>query len=95
MENNLKGKSNTIDPEILDKNTVVMVTYSVNRNDQNGEHVTIHTTNIEFNGPAAEGFTAADVLNRLIWTVCAENPGISSGSISLINYWVIFSTNNQ
>ena len=95
MENNLKGKINTIDPEILDKNTVVMVTYSVNRNDQNGEHVTIHTINIEFNGPAAEGFTAADVLNRTIWTVCAENPEIKSAHISLINYWVIFSTNNQ
>ena len=95
MENNLKGKPNAIDPEILDKNTVVMVTYSVNHNDQNGKHVTIHTINIEFNGPAAEGFTAADVLNRTIWTVCAENPEIKSGSISLINYWVIFSSNNQ
>ena len=89
MENNLKGKSNTMDPEILDKCTEVMVTYSVNRNDYNGEHVTIHTISIEFNGPAAEGFTAADVLNRVIWTVCAETPGIKAGSISLINYWVI------
>lgn len=95
MENNLKGKSNSSDTEILDKCTNVMVTYSVNRNDQNGEHVTIHTIDIEFNGPAAEGFTAADVLNRTIWTVCAQNQGIKAGSISLINYWVISPTNNQ
>lgn len=95
MENNLKGKSNPIDSEILDKCVNVMVTYSVNRNDYNGEHVTIHTIDIEFNGPAAEGFTAADVLNRVIWTVCAQNQEIKAGSISLINYWVISPTNNQ
>lgn len=70
------------------KEVTLLVTYSVNRNDQNGEHVTIHSDQIFFEGPAAEDYTASDVLNKLIWKVVAENPEIHSNSISLINYWV-------
>ena len=69
------------------KEAVLLVTYSVNHKDENGEHVTIHSDQILFEGPAAEGYTASDVLNKLIWKVVAENPEIHSNSISLINYW--------
>ena len=65
----------------------VLVAYAINRNDQNGEHVTMHNTIIEFHGPAAKDFTADEVLNRLIWTVCAETPSVHAGQITLINYW--------
>ena len=65
----------------------VLVSYAINRNDQNGEHVTMHNRTIEFHGPAAKDFTADEVLNRLIWTVCAETPSVHSAQITLINYW--------
>ena len=67
----------------------VLVSYAVNRNDQNGEHVTMHNTTIQFDGPAADDFTAADVLNRLIWTIKAENQYIYASQITLINYWIV------
>jgi hypothetical protein len=67
----------------------VLVSYAINHNDQSGEHVTMHNTSIEFNGPAAEDFNAADVLNRLIWALNMEDQNIHASQITLINYWII------